>query len=63
VKLKYNGRRNKMRIIITCNCGNDDFIISEWYKYARCTKCGESVYIKDSEFNVAFEELKKEMVK
>jgi len=47
-----------MKIVIDCNCGGKDFEISDYSSYAKCKKCGENMYIKDSEFNLDFEEIK-----
>ena len=47
-----------MNVFLECECGNKDFEISEWGKYAKCKKCGENIYIKDAEFNFDYEEEK-----
>ena len=47
-----------MKLILKCLCGCNDFEMTSWDKYAKCKRCGESIFIKDADFEFDFEEEK-----
>ena len=45
-----------MNIVLQCECGCKDFELSEYADYAKCKKCNETLYMRDSEYEFDYEE-------
>lgn len=48
-----------MQLVIECpKYFNKDFELSGYGNYAKCKECGNEIFIKDSEFEIGYEDEK-----